>query len=406
MRAASAWKAAPAALSGALSATGCAGVAARLRPRARAGSAPRAAPRSRRASAAPPPSPNTANSLAVGGDERAHVLHDAGDLHVRPSGHVGDADRDALRGEAGVVTTSISACGSIRARPIWMSPVPGRHVDEQVVQSPQRTSVRNCSTRLREDQPAPHERGALVVDEEAHRHDLAACPARALGSVRFGDLDDVFGWILPSAPPRRPSTPSMRGTLKPQMSASSTPTVRPRAASAAARLTVTDDLPTPPLPLAIGRTRVSSPAPRSARRPRGPGSGRAASPRSSAPGSSRRTRRTTPVTPGRPRTFDSTSVVIWPRSGHPAVVSATLHRRRARRRVDPDVVDHPEIDDAHVQLGVDHAREHAPDVVLGGCRTRDGCVHRGAGVVGIGVLHRCSPFGRRSTLGSLIGRPS
>ena len=48
----------------------------------------------------------------------------------------------------------------------------------------------------------------------------------------------------------------MRGTLKPQMSASSTPTVRPRAASAAARLTVTDDLPTPPLPLATASTRV------------------------------------------------------------------------------------------------------------------------------------------------------
>ena len=40
------------------------------------------------------------------------------------------------------------------------------------------------------------------------------------------------------------------------MSASSTPTVRPRAASAAARFTVTDDLPTPPLPLATARTRV------------------------------------------------------------------------------------------------------------------------------------------------------
>ena len=48
----------------------------------------------------------------------------------------------------------------------------------------------------------------------------------------------------------------MRGTLKPQMSASSTPTRNPRAASAAARLTVTDDLPTPPLPLATASTRV------------------------------------------------------------------------------------------------------------------------------------------------------
>ena len=43
------------------------------------------------------------------------------------------------------------------------------------------------------------------------------------------------------------------------MSASRTPTVRPWAASAMARLTVTDDLPTPPLPLAIAKTLVSEP---------------------------------------------------------------------------------------------------------------------------------------------------
>ena len=41
------------------------------------------------------------------------------------------------------------------------------------------------------------------------------------------------------------------------MSASTTPTLRPCAASAAARLTVTEDLPTPPLPLATAYTRVS-----------------------------------------------------------------------------------------------------------------------------------------------------
>ena len=40
------------------------------------------------------------------------------------------------------------------------------------------------------------------------------------------------------------------------MSASSTPTVRPVAAMAAARLTVTEDLPTPPLPEAISTTLV------------------------------------------------------------------------------------------------------------------------------------------------------
>src|SRR3954447_24760319 len=43
------------------------------------------------------------------------------------------------------------------------------------------------------------------------------------------------------------------------MSASTTPTDSPRAAIAAARLTVTDDLPTPPLPEATQYTRVSDP---------------------------------------------------------------------------------------------------------------------------------------------------
>ena len=59
-----------------------------------------------------------------------------------------------------------------------------------------------------------------------------------------------------SSPCSRPSMPSMRGTENPQMSASMTPTVKPSAASAAARLTVTDDLPTPPLPEAIMMTLV------------------------------------------------------------------------------------------------------------------------------------------------------
>src|ERR1700745_1274842 len=48
-----------------------------------------------------------------------------------------------------------------------------------------------------------------------------------------------------------PSAPSILGTLKPQTSASSTPTLYPSAASEAARFTVTEDLPTPPLPEAI-----------------------------------------------------------------------------------------------------------------------------------------------------------
>src|SRR5579875_1466915 len=43
------------------------------------------------------------------------------------------------------------------------------------------------------------------------------------------------------------------------MSASSTPTRRPRPARATARLTVTEDFPTPPLPDATARTRVRVP---------------------------------------------------------------------------------------------------------------------------------------------------
>ncbi len=52
------------------------------------------------------------------------------------------------------------------------------------------------------------------------------------------------------------STPSIRGIEKPQTSASTTPTLLPRCARATARLVVTDDLPTPPLPEAMSSTRV------------------------------------------------------------------------------------------------------------------------------------------------------
>ena len=56
-------------------------------------------------------------------------------------------------------------------------------------------------------------------------------------------------------------TPSMRGIEKPQTSASRRPTVWPRLASIAARLTVVVDLPTPPLPLPMARTVVAESGP-------------------------------------------------------------------------------------------------------------------------------------------------
>ena len=65
------------------------------------------------------------------------------------------------------------------------------------------------------------------------------------------------GRIMSLKPTGLPTAPSIRGTLNPQTSASRTPTERPAFASAAARFTVTLDLPTPPLPDAIATIEVS-----------------------------------------------------------------------------------------------------------------------------------------------------
>ncbi len=173
----------------------------------------------------------------------------------------------------------------------------------------------------------------------------------------------------------------MRGTLNPQMSASSTPTVRPRAASAAARLTVTDDLPTPPLPLATASTRVVDGT-------------------SVGPACSRALKRARCIA------ADFCSWVISPYSTATAVtpgqaadlrldVLADLHPQRASGRgqrdlhhdravgTDADVVDHPEIDDRGVQFGVDDPGQHAADVVGRRRGTRDRLVDRSTRVVGV-----------------------
>jgi hypothetical protein len=105
------------------------------------------------------------------------------------------------------------------------------------------------------------------------------------------------------------------------MSASTTPTDRPFFAMAAARFTVTDDLPTPPLPEATAYTRVSEPGwengitgsgasvPRTVRR-------------SSARCSSLMTSRPTctEVTPGTAETAVVTRLVIVSRIGQPETV--------------------------------------------------------------------------------------
>lgn len=104
------------------------------------------------------------------------------------------------------------------------------------------------------------------------------------------------------------------------MSASTTPTFRPSAAIAAARLTVTEDLPTPPLPEATAYTRVSEPGlangtSRSAVPPR---SEEASSLRCSSLITSSST--VTPVTPSTRDTASRTFAVIVSRIGQPATV--------------------------------------------------------------------------------------
>ena len=135
------------------------------------------------------------------------------------------------------------------------------------------------------------------------------------------------------------------------MSASRMPTIRPRRASATARLTVTDDLPTPPLPEAMASTRVGGGDRRLGgvlpRLPAGPGHHRRpflgvhgghCDLDASAP---------SPATARGPRTSRS----IWLRSGQAAMVSATSTVTSSP--LDRDAAHHAQVDDVVAELGVD-----------------------------------------------------
>src|SRR6478735_11039878 len=108
------------------------------------------------------------------------------------------------------------------------------------------------------------------------------------------------------------------------MSASTIPTVRPALARARARLTVTDDLPTPPLPLAIAKTFVSEPGWAN-------GISRWACPSRSTSWRPARCSavitprlRSTPVMPSMPPTAAVTSRLMVSLRGQPATVSSTV----------------------------------------------------------------------------------
>ncbi len=97
---------------------------------------------------------------------------------------------------AGVVTTSISAWGSRRGERHLDVAGAGGHVDEQVVEVAPAHVDEELLERLGEDEPAPHERGVLVVDEQAHAHDLQL-PAAGHGDLERQDLAGAVGLLRP-----------------------------------------------------------------------------------------------------------------------------------------------------------------------------------------------------------------
>ncbi len=136
----------------------------------------------------------------------------------------------------GVVTTSIEAPGMNEASEIETSPVPGGRSQSRKSRSPHQTSPRNCWIALCSIGPRQIT-GVSSGTKWPIEITFTPCASR--------------GRIMSLNPTGLPSAPSIRGTLNPHTSASSTPTERPDFARAAARFTVTLDLPTPPLPEAI-----------------------------------------------------------------------------------------------------------------------------------------------------------
>jgi hypothetical protein len=122
------------------------------------------------------------------------------------------------------------------ASEIDTSPVPGGRSHRRKSRSPHHTSPRNCWIALWSIGP----RQITGVSSGTK------CPIE----ITFTPWASS-GRIMSLNPTGFPKAPSIRGTLNPHTSASRTPTELPPFASAAARFTVTLDLPTPPLPEAI-----------------------------------------------------------------------------------------------------------------------------------------------------------
>ena len=112
-----------------------------------------------------------------------HVLHDAEHLEVRTPRHVGDARRDLLRAlRRGRDHEHLGLRKEAGERHLDVAGA-GRHVDEEVVEVAPADVYKELLERLRENQAAPHQGGVLVVDEQTHADDLHPAAAGYLHLV-------------------------------------------------------------------------------------------------------------------------------------------------------------------------------------------------------------------------------
>ena len=137
----------------------------------------------------------------------------------------------------GVVTTTLWASVMVLRMVICSSPVPGGESMSRKSRGPQATSERNW--RMAAVFLGPRHRMAW---SRSCRKESMEMTARF--SLYMAGMSSFFSFISMVA-----FRPSRLGTLGPCMSTSRMPTLKPRWARAAAVLTVTELLPTPPLPL-------------------------------------------------------------------------------------------------------------------------------------------------------------
>ena len=104
--------------------------------------------------------------------EGAHVLDHAEHLQIRAPGHVGNPDGDSLGGQGrGGHDQQLGAGQEAAERHLDVAGT-GGHVDDEVVELAPADVGEELLEGLGEHQAPPHERLGLVVDQEAHAHDL------------------------------------------------------------------------------------------------------------------------------------------------------------------------------------------------------------------------------------------